>query len=103
MLQHGNIACCIPMKKSHQWAAGRKTAFLPPPQLLSFGHAGPCGREAGGTMAPVEGTAEQTHCQRRWEGSQQEGKEYERGDKLWLKQGACLCGQQAQSHASGVL
>lgn len=39
MLQRGTIACCIPMKKSCQWAAGRKAASLPPPQLLGFDHA----------------------------------------------------------------
>lgn len=60
MLQHGNMACCIPMTKLCRWAVGRKAACVPPPQLLSFGHAGPCGREVGGTTAPVDGLAEWT-------------------------------------------
>lgn len=57
-LKGGNIARCIPIKKSCLWAAGRRAACWPPHQLLIFGDAEAHGRRD--TTAPMEGTAKST-------------------------------------------
>lgn len=102
VLQHGNIACYLPMRKSCQWASGRKAACLPPPQLLSFDHAGPCGSEAEGTMAPVLYQQKELAGKVGRTGVKAEGS-MGRGKKLWLKGGVCLHRRQSHNHASEVM